>query len=222
MLSIYPPGVMPVRCHLRRGANVNPHGFGWALQDAGRVHLQVGLRARPVIDNFVEARRDYRDGWAMFHSRHGTIGPGLLANCQPLRLADRSVLAHVGHLFDLEGDVSDTRVFCDALLPYWDLTQETDRRFVEDRLGRNRIAIMAGEGAPIILNEALGLRLPDGTWHSSADFTGASHLAAGRCSSCNRLMRGAPEASQCEFCLDEARERMTGLAGVKRANRRLP
>lgn len=198
---------MPVRHHLNWGAGLNPHGFGWAIQSNGGVHREVGLDGPVAIEAFMAMRADYPDGWAMFHSRHSKDGPGLLDNCQPLDLPDGSVLAHNGGLFPVDGDVSDTRIFIDEGLPHWDLTLKRDRELLEDRLGYNKIAIMRSHGSPIILNKALGLTLPDGTWHSNADFTGAFHLAPGQCGACHAPMRGAPEASRCEACTAAAQER---------------
>lgn len=204
LLSIFPPGIQPVREHLENGARLNPHGFGFALQAEGGLEIRHDLEAGWEIPLFANFREDYPDGWAMFHSRHSADGPGLIENCQPLLLPDGGVLAHNGGLFPVKDDVSDTRVFVDEMLPNWDLSKDSQVAMLEARLGRNKIAILSREGAPLILNAELGLTLPDGTWHSNEDFTGAFHLRAGQCGACHRRLPGLPEVSRCGTCTEAA------------------
>jgi hypothetical protein len=216
LISSYKPGVMPERAHLANGIALNPHGSGFAIQlPDGTQRVWKHLNGHAILDDFIDQRRKYPDGWAVFHSRYATAGnPVMIANVQPLVLPDdqpwghQSVLVHNGGLFPVEGEASDTRVFIDEVLPNWNLDRDLGE--LEAALGRNKMILQPASGEPTLLNAHLGVWLPDGSWQSNHDYSGNSHLAPGQCSSCHTPLPGAPAATLC----DECRERFETRRGV--------
>jgi len=219
LITLLPPGVMPVRAHLVHGIEFNPHGSGFAIQlPDGTQRVWRHLNGYAILDDFIDQRRKYPDGYALFHSRYATAGnPVTIANVQPLVLADdapwgrQSVLVHNGGLFPAEGEASDTRVFLDEILPKWNLDRDLDE--LEQALGRNKMVLQPAAGEPVVLNAHLGVALPDGTWHSNRDYCGESHLAPDQCGSCGAALPGAPPATLCDECRKLFEGRRTMLEG---------
>jgi len=197
-LAAYPAGVMPVEEELENGVRLNPHGFGWSLGDD---EVYRGLNAAAAMDAFLWGRRcGSADSDAIFHARYSTGTPHTLANCQPLALNDGTILAHNGALFPVSGDDSDTREFAEEYLPRWNLDSKADREELCSALGRNKMVIKRPGRPLLILNAGYGIWHADGSWHSNADYTGKSHLAADTCGACGYHVPGLPPASMCETC----------------------
>jgi len=210
-MTCFEPRAQPVREHLENGGKLNPHGHGWAVQSGLIVIKGRYLELTEAVETFIQARRTYPYGWAIFHSRHSTTAPGTLENCQPLALPDGRVFAHNGGLFPVDGDVSDTRIFAEQYLPRWDTGDVGQMAELARRIGQNKMIIMGARGEPLILNERRGNWL-NGAWHSNFDWDGEDfHLAAGQCAACGRPMPGAAEASVCSWCQIEAQARLTSL-----------
>lgn len=124
MLCVVNPGVIPDRDKLENSALNNPHGFGFAIvvPDEERIIVERTMDADESINNFLNLRKKYMDGYALWHARYATHGSKTVANCHPFKVGKdkRTYLAHNGIIdipMDDKDDRSDTRVFAEDFLP---------------------------------------------------------------------------------------------------------
>jgi hypothetical protein len=215
-MTYYPSCVMPVREHLENSAQLNPHGCGWGIlahnpfADTATLITGKTLHPRRAIDGFMQLREAYPAGPAVFHSRYSTGGSLCLDAVHPVEPgAPGLAVFHNGFLFAPEpGEVSDTNVLARDILPRYDLDDPDEYRLLERRLGRNKVIVLADHTTSLnwqvyILNQDLGLWLPDGSWHSNGDYTGVSHHVPGRCGACY----SPSETVVCAACLSRAPRR---------------
>ncbi|GAA4474563.1 hypothetical protein GCM10023170_097000 [Phytohabitans houttuyneae] len=179
LLTFLPPGVQPHLPSLTNGSLVNDDGHGFAIVTGDGLLVHRGMDAVAVIDAFAEARSRYPAGPALFHSRFGTHGHAVLANCHPLRVGgdDRTVIAHNGVLPAIvqpakKDPRSDTRIAAEVFLPAFG---PLHRRGVRLRLQRwmgkyNKMVILTVDRRfrehAYLLNEAAGT-WDGGIWYSN-------------------------------------------------------
>jgi len=124
MLCVIPPNVIPSLDKLENSALNNPDGFGFAIviPSENRIHAERTMNADTSISRFMEMRKKYPEGYAMWHARLSTHGSVTVDNCHPFTVGgdNQTYLAHNGVLPILQpnGDKrSDTRIFAEDLLP---------------------------------------------------------------------------------------------------------
>jgi hypothetical protein len=198
LITYLPPGVMPVKEHLDNGARLNPHGHGFSI---GWTRLG-SMDAEKVISEFIHLRARNPQLPAMFHSRNATgDSPVTLENIHPFRVSPRgqdAFIAHNGYLFPHDGEKSDSRIFAEQVLPRYDLDDGISVALLEARMGPNKAVILRPGKPAMILNHQLGIRLPDGTWHSNPDYLGISHHVPGFCPQCGTATDEKPVCASCE------------------------
>lgn len=181
LLSFFPAGVMPDADALENGAIFNDDGHGYAIvvPSARRIIVDRGMDAKEMIKSFVDARRVFPDGPALFHSRMTTDGVTNLLNCHPFPIGGdcRTVLAHNGimPLRPSKGDPrSDTRIVAEQHIPraYGTLRRRRARLAFERWLGSwNKVVILTVDPRyrdhAFILNEDEGI-WDGGTWYSNS------------------------------------------------------
>ncbi len=198
MLSYYPPGVMPRKEHLENGALLNPHGHGWAIGH----NVPRSMDSGAAIKGFIRAREQRPYLPALLHSRNATgDSPVTRQNIQPfivIKGTEVMVFGHNGYFFPHEGGESDSRIFAREILPRWNLNDPDEVRELESRMGPNKAVILRYGSPGLILNAHLGIRLPDGTWHSNTDYLGVPHLVPGICPQCSTETDQKPVCPSCE------------------------
>lgn len=123
MLCVIPPHTTPTRDRLENSALNNPHGFGFglAIPSENRIHVERTMNPDESINRFLELRKKYPEGYAVWHARLATHGSMSVDNCHPFRVGKDNLtyLAHNGILPVLETDEvrSDTRIFAEDALP---------------------------------------------------------------------------------------------------------
>lgn len=211
LLSYYPPGSVPVEEHLRHGAELNPHGSGFAF---GTDVTYRDLDGKKAVTDFLGMHSRLSPPVpALFHSRNATgDSPRSPGNIHPFR-SGNLVVAHNGYLFPHEGERSDSRVFAEDILPLYDLDDLDQVRMLETLMGPNKAVILRPDRPGVILNAELGVTLPDGTWHSNADYTGVPHVVPGKCPVCGV----AAEGLVCGSCEEWAQLRKAALLGINQS-----
>jgi len=122
LLVVCKPNSTPSRQDLHNGACSNPHGYGFAIVADGKIITERSMSAKKSIRRFLHLRKQYPNGYAMWHARYATHGVKNEQNCHPFQVGDdtQTYLAHNGVLdtFIADGDKrSDTRVFAEDTLP---------------------------------------------------------------------------------------------------------
>jgi hypothetical protein len=141
---------------------------------------------------------------ALFHSRNASgDSPRTEENLHPFKLErngyEHAWFAHNGYLFKHEGGKSDSLIFASEILPKYNLDDPGTRALLEQRMGRNKaVIIYPPDNTSYILNAHLGISLPDGTWHSNADYTGVPHIMPGLCPLCGDETELTPVCASCE------------------------
>lgn len=180
LLLVASPGSTPSKKDLQTSACNNPHGFGYAIIAGGKLITGKGMSARKVINEFLELRKQYPNGYAMFHARYATHGVKNELNCHPFKVGsdEHTYLAHNGVL-DIKinnGDKrSDTRVFAEDTLPKLGgvtaLDDDNVVKMIEKWAGGNKIAILTlnpdAQFDCYIINEDLGHWDNQGIWWSN-------------------------------------------------------
>jgi glutamine amidotransferase len=123
MLCVIPPHVLPSREKLENSALNNPDGFGFAIviPKENRILVEHTMNADKSINDFLEARAKYPEGYALWHARYATHGSVDASNCHPFWVGKNNdtILAHNGVLSTLEkaeDKRSDTRIFAEDIL----------------------------------------------------------------------------------------------------------
>jgi hypothetical protein len=187
LLSYFPAGVMPDADALHNGAIFNDDGHGYAIVDpiGNRIIVDRGMVARDMIKSFVETRRRFPDGPALFHSRLATDGWVNLLNTHPFPVGGdpRTVLAHNGimPLRPAKHDPrSDTRIVAEEFIPkaFGTLRRRRARLAFERWIQPwNKVVILTVDHRfrdhAFILNEEGGI-WDDGAWYSNDMYQGWS------------------------------------------------
>jgi len=105
---------------MAKGAINNPDGFGFAVHTGDRILRGRGLEFDRVYSDYLTAMRS--GGVSMFHHRWATHGEITTKNCHPFYVGgdSRTLLGHNGILpvsIPVGDKRSDTRLFCDKVLP---------------------------------------------------------------------------------------------------------
>ena len=171
------------RKHLENACDNNPDGFGWAIitfdgKEWGLL-TDKGMKDRPIIDSFLEAREQHPSWPALFHARIATHGTTTVDNAHPFWVAENmTVLAHNGMLPIREQDgKSDTRLFAEEWLPTLGVKEllDTDEGFeqLEDFASGSKLVVLSIdpelERFSYIVNEELG-HWDQGVWYSNNSY----------------------------------------------------
>ena len=172
---------------LFNGGISNPDGHGWAIADPrlGAIIMGRSLKLEEALDKFIDARRRYPSGPALFHSRWATHGSKSIANVHPFLVggSHKTVVAHNGVLpFAAHpgkgDDRSDTRLFADEILPT--RFRRLDKLSVQQQLSKwctksNKLVILTVDpryqSMSYLVNQSMG-EWDDktGIWHSNGDY----------------------------------------------------
>lgn len=180
LLVVCSPNSTPNRDELHAGACNNPHGFGFAIVAGDKIISERGMSARKVIDRFLELRKQYPEGYAMWHARYATHGVKNEQNCHPFQVggSDLTYLAHNG-ILDVpipHGDKrSDTRILAEDTLPRIGGVSALDDDVVWTMVSRwasgSKIAILtldpSAKETMYLVNESLGSWDNEGVWWSN-------------------------------------------------------
>ena len=166
---------------LRRGAQYNDDGFGFAVHAGSSVITGHGMNFEKVLEQFLHVRAKH-DGVALFHSRITTHGNTDVSNCHPFRVGgdNLTVVGHNGMLpikLDKGETRSDTRIFAENYLPslggvYALDNPETFNTVSQWARGSKLVVITANQWANsdhYILNEKDG-HWEDGVWWSNYSY----------------------------------------------------
>lgn len=182
LLVVCNPNATPTREQLKQGACANPHGYGFAIIAGDKIITERSMSAKKSIRRFLELRKQYPNGYAMWHARYATHGVKNEANCHPFQVGNDplSYVAHNGVLdtfIDKDDKRSDTRVFAEDTLPKLGgvsaLNDENIYRMVESWATGSKIAILSlnpdAEYQLYLINGHLG-EWVDGVWWSNKSY----------------------------------------------------
>lgn len=183
LLVVSSPNSTPKKSELETSACNNPHGFGYAIIAGDRIITNRGMSAKKMIKEFLDLRKQYPSGYAMFHARYATHGVKNEQNCHPFQVGGRTdtYLAHNGVL-DIKinnGDKrSDTRVFAEDTLPNIGgvpaLDDENVEKLVSKWASGSKIAILTLDPRAqydcYIINEDAGHWDNYGNWWSNSTY----------------------------------------------------
>lgn len=182
MLCVIPPHVVPSREKLENSALNNPHGFGFAIviPSENRIHVERTMNADESINNFLELRAKYPEGFATWHARWATHGVQTVDNCHPFQVGKdtKTYLAHNGILSVLEDSAdlrSDTRIFAEDLLPSIGGAPSLDNpqiwNMLEDFTTGSKVVVLTlnpnAKHQCYLLHEEKGWHDDDGVWWSN-------------------------------------------------------
>lgn len=193
MLTYFPGGVLPDAAALANGAEMNPHGHGYAVVTEQGIVVGKSFDFEESLDKFTCLRREHPAGPALFHSRFRTHGKTSEANIHPFKVQLRSttVLAHNGILPSSvqpsrRQKKSDTRIFAEDCLgksiPDW-FDDDSVRSALERWLGPwNKVVVLTVDPRyakqSYLFNENAGI-WEDGIWYSNSDFRPLVPMAGG-------------------------------------------
>ena len=180
LLIVCEPNSTPNKADLHAGACSNPHGFGFAIHAGDKIISERSMSAKKSIARFLELRKQYPEGYAMWHARYATHGVKNEQNCHPFMVGgdERTYLAHNGVLDISIGKSdkrSDTRVFAEDTLPRIGGVSALDDDNVwimaETWAKGSKIAILTCDPAAkhpmYLLNESSGSWDNEGIWWSN-------------------------------------------------------
>jgi hypothetical protein len=93
LLAVCEPGSTPKRKDLECASCNNPHGFGYAVIANGEIITGRGMSAKKVISEFLSVRKQYPNGYAMFHARFATHGVKNVENCHPFPVGGSKLIS---------------------------------------------------------------------------------------------------------------------------------
>jgi len=180
LLVVCEPDSTPSKSDLTAGSCSNPHGFGFAIHAGDRIISERSMSAKKSIARFLELRKQYPSGYAMWHARYATHGVKNEQNCHPFVVGgdERTYLAHNGVLDISIGKSdkrSDTRVFAEDTLPRIGGVSALDDDnvwiMVESWASGSKIAILTCDPTAkhpmYIINEKSGSWDNEGIWWSN-------------------------------------------------------
>jgi len=183
LLLVASPNSTPKRKDLECASCNNPHGFGYAVVADGRIITGRGMSAKKVVNEFLEVRKQYPTGYAIFHARYATHGVKNEENCHPFKVGTDSdtYLAHNGILdIDIHANDkrSDTRVFAEDTLPAMGGVTALDNdnifRILSKWSSGSKIAILTlnpdAKHECYIINESVGHWDNAGIWWSNDSY----------------------------------------------------
>lgn len=168
----------PSKKALRRAAQQNPDGFGFAVIGDGKIHSYRSMNAEDTIKKYFQYRDQYPDGDSIFHLRITTHGKTNIDNCHPFQITSDVVMGHNGMLpIEDDGTRSDTRIFAEDWLPQFDLNEllDDDAGFADlsKFAGGSKLAFLSTSDmlarSLYIVNEQLG-HWSDGVWYSNGSY----------------------------------------------------
>lgn len=181
LLVVCKPNATPKRDELHQGACSNPHGYGFAIVAGDKIITERSMSAKKSIKRFLELRKQYPNGYAMWHARYATHGVKNESNCHPFQVGNDplSYVAHNGVLdtfIDKDDKRSDTRVFAEDTLPKIGgvaaLNDENVYRMVEAWATGSKIAILSlnpdAEYELYLINGQLGEWVDDVWWSNKS------------------------------------------------------
>ncbi|OAP24235.1 Glutamine amidotransferases class-II [Amycolatopsis sp. M39] len=193
MLTYLPAGVQPDAAALANGAELNPHGHGYAVVTAQGIIVGKSFDFAESLETFTRLRQEHSGGPALFHSRFRTHGKTSEANIHPFKvnLNSSTVLAHNGILPasvqpTRRQKKSDTRIFAEDCLgkSISDQFDDDATRFVLERwLGPwNKVVVLTVDPRhskqSYLFNEKAGI-WDEGAWYSNSDFQPPVPVARG-------------------------------------------
>lgn len=180
LLVVCNPNATPTREQLKQGACANPHGYGFAIIAGDKIITERSMSAKKSIRRFLELRKQYPNGYAMWHARYATHGVKNELNCHPFKIAGEhdTYLAHNGMLdivIPKDDKRSDTRILAEELLPRLGGVSALDDDYVYDMIGSwargSKIAVMTNDPSAqykiYIINESAGSWDDKGVWWSN-------------------------------------------------------
>jgi len=180
LLVVCEPDSTPSKSDLTAGSCANPHGFGFAIHAGDRIISERSMSAKKSIARFLELRKQYPSGYAMWHARYATHGVKNEQNCHPFVVGgdERTYLAHNGVLDISIGKSdkrSDTRVFAEDTLPKIGGVSALDDDnvwiMVESWASGSKIAILTCDPTAkhpmYLINEKAGAWDDKGMWWSN-------------------------------------------------------
>jgi glutamine amidotransferase len=181
LLVVCEPNSTPSRDDLHAGACSNPHGYGFAIHAGDKIISERGMSAKKIIKRFLELRKQYPNGYAMWHARYATHGVKNEQNCHPFIVGgdEQTYLAHNGVLDINIADNdrrSDTRVFAEDTLPAMGgvtvLDDDNVFHILQKWAGGSKIAVLTvdpkAQYPMYLLNENLGTWDDKGVWWSNS------------------------------------------------------
>ena len=223
LLIVCEPNSTPKKADLHAGACSNPHGFGFAIHAGDKIISERSMSAKKSIARFLELRKQYPEGYAMWHARYATHGVKNEQNCHPFMVGgdERTYLAHNG-ILDINisaGDKrSDTRIFAeDTLFAMGGVTALDDAHvwtMVSKWALGSKIVIFTldpdANDQCYIINENAGHWDNEGMWWSNSTYkesTWSTYLGTPSKSSALALNDGGyEELGECAHCLAVAFE----------------
>lgn len=184
-MMYYAPGIRVDPDDLRRAAEVNDEGSGWAIAGKAMVWNDRDMDSEEMITEFTSMRSAMLNQPAVFHSRLATVGKVTLDQVHPILYkaglrrgmgmsAGRAALFVNGTLdIPTDGTESDAQRLASEFLPELDLDDPAHSGSIEEMAARcnAKIAILAGQQA-YIFNRSQWLVTPYGALASNADHLG--------------------------------------------------
>ena len=180
ILVVCEPNSTPTKTDLHNGACSNPHGYGFAIIAGDTIISERSMSAKKSIARFLELRKQYPNGYAMWHARFATHGVKNEANCHPFKVGDSDLtyLAHNGMLdvtIEKSDKRSDTRVFAEDTLPLMGgvsvLDNDTVWTMISKWASGSKICILTLDPSAkhqiYLVNENLGTWDNTGIWWSN-------------------------------------------------------
>lgn len=190
ILVVCEPNSTPTKTDLHNGACSNPHGYGFAIIAGDTIISERSMSAKKSIARFLELRKQYPNGYAMWHARYATHGVKNEANCHPFQVggSDLTYLAHNGILdvtIDKADKRSDTRVFAEDTLPLMGgvsvLDDDTVWTMVSKWASGSKICILTLDPSAkhqiYLVNEDLGSWDNNGIWWSNQSHKRTTYTA---------------------------------------------
>ena len=183
LLVVASPNSTPKKKDLECASCNNPHGFGFAVITPNGIVTGRGMSAKKVIKQFLDVRKEFPNGYAMFHARFATHGVKNEENCHPFKVPSNpeTYLAHNG-ILDIKipaGDKrSDTRIFAEDTLPAMGGVAALDDDHVWTMVSKwslgSKIVVFTLDPAAAsqcyIVNEDAGHWDNDGMWWSNSTY----------------------------------------------------
>lgn len=180
LLVVCSPDSTPKKKDLECASCNNPHGFGFAVIAGDKIITGRSMSSKKLIREFLAVRKEFPNGWAMFHARFATHGVKNEENCHPFKVPSNpeTYLAHNGVL-DIKisaGDKrSDTRIFAEDTLPSMGGVTALDDDHVWNMVSKwsvgSKIVVLTLDPAAkeqcYIVNEDAGHWDNDGMWWSN-------------------------------------------------------